>query len=450
MRHRRGDRGCGPRSFRRIPVRRPRTVALTRAATRIGLLAVLGAASLLSTGCVTEADPRSASGPGAGRSSGRAPVSSTGAGTTEVPRLPDGPIGARVDDVRSLEVRLALQPLGAIPHDGFTLPLVRPDGRRIAAATGFAPEWSTVLAERGASLPAGSQIEVLHIPAPQPAGPARSGPPPEVTPAFAIREPLLLGRFCNEQGFLVESPRPNGARWIGLADWDTGAVTWLVADDSRVSAFAALGPGGLLAWSSRAIDSENFELHVRAGTERWRLATGQRSWLLPVWSGRGAGLFALVVDNGRIEAVHMDAGSESAALRSVRRLPLAASGATVETAYQAVVGAIGHLDDRGIEQLFFVHPGSGRPSIWRPNENLLALDATAITAAPDPRSPDIALVTTRTQLQRQSLTRARDREDLLRGLHVVRSADPRTGECILLEPGEGRMGVVRLILLPVD
>src|SRR6185503_18951506 len=104
--------------------------------------------------------------------------------------------------------------------------------------------------------------------------------------AFRIDEPLILGRSADMQGFLVESPRQDGSRWIGKATWDSGEITWLVQDD-YVNAFASLGPGGQLAWSRRAKVGDHFDLVVRDESGEWTLPADGTDWAMPSWSATG-------------------------------------------------------------------------------------------------------------------------------------------------------------------
>jgi len=350
----------------------------------------------------------------------------------------------RVDDVRSLDIRLGVRPLGAVGSDDLTLPVVRRDGRRMAVQYGFTPDWESVLALPGASATITTRIEILAI----------GDDTAEPRPLASVDEPVLLGRSSNDRGFLVESPRPNGARWIGLADWETGRIDWLVDDDARVAAFGSLGPEGMLAWSSRPIDAERFDLMVRPGIAAapWRLASGFRSWLMPTWSGVGFGLFAVVLDGDRLELTHFDASSENQVFRTIRRLEVATGGATIDTAYQSMSSVISNGATATNDQIYFVHPARLRAAVWRPDEGLVLFEPGSYAAAGDPSNPDFALVSTRNGLVRQSIVRSRDRYELMRAQLVLRSSDPATSRAIAIEPaaGQQRQGVVELYFLPLD
>lgn len=152
--------------------------------------------------------------------------------------------------VRS-RIRVAVRPLGAIEYDGQVLPLVSPDGANIASSTGAAPSWPALLGEPGASPPAGARIVIYDV---APSDPQHSAPSTQLHPVSRAHElphaALMLGRSTNERGFLVESPRPDGSRWIGFADWKTGSLDWLIRDE-RINAHAVLAPNGAMAFARR-------------------------------------------------------------------------------------------------------------------------------------------------------------------------------------------------------
>lgn len=253
-----------------------------------GRLAALAAACILAAGppgCVTEtktrpkgltrasepltspskattssSSSRSVSGGGGGGGGG-------GAGGESV-QMPDGPVAkpAESADVTDARVTVALRPVGQVPYDGMTLPLISPGGGYLASQSGTSPTWDAVLAQPGGFVGASTRIGAFQIPGDHelanPSGRAavRAISWPKPLPAG-----LLLGRSCDDRGFLVESPRPDGARWIGKVSWVSGDLTWLVQDNA-VNAFATFGPRGELIFSRRAVASGaegRFELVIR-------------------------------------------------------------------------------------------------------------------------------------------------------------------------------------------
>lgn len=184
--------------------------------------------------------------------------------------LASGPIAApaRAAEVADARVVVSVVPVGRVPFDGMTLPLVSPDGRFIASQTGPAPTWEAILADPAAAVLSGTTISAFAIiERPKASGGTneRSGPSIQAiawpTPRTAG---LLLGRSCDNGGFLVESQRPGnpGARWIGRVDWVTGELSWLVQND-RINAFATLGPAGELIYSRFNTDRRAFDLVIR-------------------------------------------------------------------------------------------------------------------------------------------------------------------------------------------
>ncbi|GAB4543802.1 MAG: hypothetical protein Tsb0013_00320 [Phycisphaerales bacterium] len=214
---------------------------MPRLVRTIALLAAL----LPLTGCVTEE---------------RGPSSSTG--ERRPATLPEGytlsgPIArpALTATRVNASVRAVIEPLGQVPYDGLVLPLVSPDGRLLATQTGSPPTWGTTLATPDAGPALRTRIEVYDISA---------APPRRVALPTPIEAGVLLGRAANDRGFLVEEPRPDGSRRVGLCAWQTGIIDWLADepgviftgatvtdDDELIATRRTVGePDGAL-WSSR-------------------------------------------------------------------------------------------------------------------------------------------------------------------------------------------------------
>jgi hypothetical protein len=185
------------------------------------------------------------------------------------------------------------------------LPLISPDGRFVATQTGIAPTWPTIVAGPEAEVPSLTRIEVYQLDRRTSVSESQRNAPVLM---FSLAEPSLLGRSCDSEGFLIESPRENGSRWIGHVSWTTGDTLWLI-DDDRVNAFATAGPDGRLAWSRRAVDEHHFELVVRLGDECGSNLRFGGDWLMPTWSGSGDGL-SPCLQEGVLELVFAAADSE--------------------------------------------------------------------------------------------------------------------------------------------
>lgn len=209
------------------------------------------ALSLPLSGCVTETVKRKPVGTPTQRVSGgtlakpaAATKSQSASAGKSATALPSGRVAepAKAEQTVDSRVTVAVRPIGVVPFDSMTLPLVSPDGTRIATQVGETPSWATVLAQPGAEV-ARTTVRVYDI----------TVSPPRLVEGAPIEAGLLLGRDADERGVLVESVRADASRWIGRMRWDTGEIEWL-AKDSRVNAHAVLGPVGELVFTRRNVD----------------------------------------------------------------------------------------------------------------------------------------------------------------------------------------------------
>ena len=60
-------------------------------------------------------------------------------------------------------VRAEVLPMGVVPYDNMTLPIVSPSGRFLATQSGVDPTWETILAEPGASVPQATVVEIYEL-----------------------------------------------------------------------------------------------------------------------------------------------------------------------------------------------------------------------------------------------------------------------------------------------
>ncbi len=207
---------------------------------------------------------------------------------TPPPELPAGPIAKPANAPRSsARILVQVDPLTTVTYDGQVLPIVSPDGRFIAVEDGEPPTWPTMLAQPGAHPPEGTHLVVYNVSA---------APPQERTEIMSYPTPLprglLLGRSCDNQGFLVEAPRSDGSRWIGKVMWITGQLHWLVQNDN-VNAHAVYTPQGHLLYTSRGVNSEKSELiMISSGGGESRRA-GEVSYLFPVTTGERDVVYAM-------------------------------------------------------------------------------------------------------------------------------------------------------------
>lgn len=412
--------------------------------------------ALAAAGCVVEEQTTGPAILRPARTAGSAPATAPPAAPGAPGAAAPAPTGAaRPANPAAAHVVAEVRPLGAVPYDDMTLPIVSPDARFLATAVGVAPPWEAILAERGAAPGAASRIEVYELAAAivrAAADPASADPvPPAPRLRTVIGAAAMLGRGADVEGFLVEAPQPDGSRRIGRASWSSGDLAWLV-EDSAVNAFAALGPGGRLAWCRRAPGAAHFDLVVRRGEATLVLPAQGGDWLMPVWSGATEdGLFVLLLRDGRLDAVFMIATDEEAMRRTLVRTTLASSGATIETAYQTLVAPGAPVRPALRDQLVLFHPARSAAAVWAPPDPPALLDRASISVAVDPSDAAWAFVTLPRELVRREIGRDSGvRSRMADGLHLVRPTADDVVPFILLQPREGSIGVsaMRTFALP--
>jgi hypothetical protein len=293
------------------------------------------------------------------------------------------------------EIQYSFVRIGRLPHDGFALPVPDASGAFLAAQERSSADWPTILAAIDGGVPEAGTISVHALSGGSLRRTATVGPD------------LMLGRMStagsdaagmsHPPGVLVESPRLDGSRWIGVLPWDTAdasdaagamrAVRW-IARDARVNAFASAGPGGVLAWSSRERGERHFGLAVLDGLEGTRvLAPPDGSSLLaPFFSSDGRYLYALRLGDGTLALVAYPLpaprGAEAfAAWRPIAELPLSWR-ADAKVAYQSVVPMGAGASASGGGAIIF-HPRFGRIAMWEPSTGNVSLASADSLAATD-------------------------------------------------------------------
>lgn len=175
---------------------------------------------------------------------------------------------------QSSRIAAAIKPIGAVPYDGLTLPLVTPDGRWIVTQIGSIPSWEAVLAEPGAVPVPANAIAAFEIVD----GALRRITWPDAPPNGGGTAPgdtagLLLGRAAGDGWVLVERPNPDRSRWIGKFDLASGSTQWLV-QGSDVNAQGLLLRNGTLIYTRRAVTQAASELVLRPAVEEKANAVG--------------------------------------------------------------------------------------------------------------------------------------------------------------------------------
>lgn len=316
----------------------------------------------------------------------------------------------------SIRVTSAVRPLGSIPYDGLTLPLITPDGRWVITQVGPAPTMESVLAETGAEPQLANAIKVFQI---------TDGPNGGLTPVewnqppvggdgaaagggggggetgggggLALDEPpsrtlgLLLGRAAGIDGgtgtagsqawALVERPNPDGSRWIGKLNLADGKVEWLV-QGTTVNAQALLLRDGTLVYTRRKADQGSTELVIRPSggvmaqadtpnaplTERVARRDGWK-YCQPITTPDQTmvAVLAISADDAQLLAFSTTLKDATGAPLLVARQSMGAMGAT--GAFQAVtsVEACPPAIDSPLKSTFlFINADRRRLALWEP------------------------------------------------------------------------------------
>ncbi|MFO0831970.1 MAG: hypothetical protein U0637_09015 [Phycisphaerales bacterium] len=350
----------------------------------IGLTCV-AAASALPVACVTVKQPHAQRGVPIRDNrvaSARADAQSRAVSNAQ---LPAGPVAQPVTSgVSSARVQITVAPKGFVRYDAQTLPLVSPDGRFIAVQSGEAPTWDTLLATDRQEPADNARISVVSLEG----GAARTVQVTEV--------PLgcTLGRDATAEGFLIESVRPDGARWIGIVAWASHSLKWLVQGGGVASHAAFVRTGShpqdtALVYQLRSRDSAESSLVFRdaSGAESI-LATGGTSYCYPTSSPDGTVIFAVALTEATgappasnpggaldivaarlVEDVQRPGGVKLGALVSQRPL---GNFADVQAAAHQVFASMqpsawcSPYSSAAGGVIAFTHPGKGRAAVMDP------------------------------------------------------------------------------------
>jgi len=423
--------------------------SIRTAAACAGLLALAG--------CITETTTTSRRGP------------FTTARSTSDRSPPLAPVAApaREATIVNTAVRVAVEPLGAVPFDGQVLPIVSPDARFVATQVGDAPSWETLLALPEQKRPAASGVEIWSIEGRQARKHARVRPPD------GPGSPVLLGRWAGPTHFVVELPRGDGTRALALARWSDGE-TEVIGDDFAVCTSLCFDArGSLRAWSRRTADASGFSLAIGIGTTGAGadIVEENASLLAPCLASGGscvyyfaAGQDGLDVVAQRITLGESDLTPAPGPVLARRRL---VDSADPVGAYQAVIGVqppAGDAEEVAADPpgLLFFHPGAGRMAVFSAEDSSITLLAERSIAGcwrHDAAGGWIAFVTTPRGLVQQRVVRGEDGSlvaspaaPVLADAYVPRAtADPHR-HLIAIGPGSrdqpDRLTLVAVSVLP--
>lgn len=335
---------------------------------------------------------------------------------------------------------LTTQWLGSVPYDDDALPLFKPDGALLAVRVGVPPTEALMEGRSKSRVAPIARIAVHSLAL-------------EVPRLYTIDGRYLLGRGACEKGFLIEEPRKDGSRRIGLVEWASGAIEWLV-DDAFVNAFADIAENGTLVYARRAVGSMPFELVLeRHGTTTVFPSEWERSWIDPVLSPDGSMLFALRLGDGTLELGWKRLLADLTPDATIQTRPLS-DRVNARIAHQALASQPG-LEASPLTHnacLIFRHPDLNRLVVWTPHDDLVrpfpagVVAATMLdsTHAVVSRRNRVELITLPTEAGRspQSLT-------LLEELGIPRRNGNARDSVLLLQPRDGHYDVTRLDLLDV-
>ncbi len=372
------DVGCGmsdgvPLTCHQVCALRPRTLTRGRVSGTVGL--VLSVA--LFSGCVTERlDSRGVPIEPKQKSSARAPASQPQQRSTGAPEpLPASkPVGAR-STISSVAVEL--RPIGVVPFDGLVLPIISPDGRFLATQTGTAPTWDTLLATNRQAPADGTRIEAYDISQGRPARlswPEGAGPPPGA----------ILGRNGDDEGFLIESPRPDGARWVGRIAWVKAGVDWLQQRNATISCAVVAPREEAVAWIERDDRVPVPHMYIKRQERKSDFMMPARDPVgelaFPSLSNGGRRVYAFHFSKTGLEVVAFNFQLSTGELIAPFARRFLCAGDDPILAYQAAAGTQpvpyhpagtpAHDADAG---LLFFHPGEGRMALFDPSNGAIVL-----------------------------------------------------------------------------
>ncbi|TVQ80588.1 MAG: hypothetical protein EA380_03105 [Phycisphaeraceae bacterium] len=399
-------------------------------------IAIVSALVLVCTGCVTEtvspARPAPVQGP-------------TATGRSSSP-MPTQPVATPARDARTVNaiLRAAITPLGTIPFDGQVLPMISPDGRFAATQVGQTPSWSAMLVEPDAPPSPRTNVEVYDISS-QPVRLVREG--------FDLPPGTMLGRSCDESGFLVEHITPMGERRVGNVSWRGGDVEWFEGGT------ATLVEQGIVATTAEQALKTPWGEVREPGSEMWfPVSSGERG-LVYCFAASHRGLELQAWSRSvRATSEGMSADSSMSIIARRRIAPRAER----ILAYQAVDPVRGWMGAGSEEPpgLLFFNPGTRRMTVFDANTgDLVPLAAESISGVwtRDAAGWGVLLSTSRGLVyqrleESRSAWTASPEARLLGEPYVPRATMDPTRPSILIGPARDarRVNLVALQLMPSD
>lgn len=272
--------------------------------------------------------------------------------------MPEGPIATPATDARSVNssVVVALAPLGTVPYDAQTLPVISADGRFAATQVGEAPTWPTILNQRGGSPPVTTAVEAYDLAR----SPVQRISWPAPLPPGTMLAPVPTS---DGSGFAAERVLPDGSREAGVVSWATGAAEWRKAEGRAIGALAV---GDVMsAWTDRAVSNDGAALVLRTARSEHRREERGVTHLFPVVDSGAEGVFVWALSaGGELELQRIE--PTSGARTAVRARRILARRADPLLAYQsASVASVPPKGAAGSDGLLmFFDPASARMSVF--------------------------------------------------------------------------------------
>ena len=261
-------------------------------------------------------------------------------------------------------------PVGSIPWNRYTLPTIAPNGLHVIVQMSKTPPLSITTGHTNES----QKNSIVSICPLDPAGGTN------LRPIKVDEEGVLLTTAANDLGVLVEKPLGELGRWIGIADYATGQVEWLIADE-YLNTSPAISLSGNMAWSRRTLDVDRFHLVVHTPRGQIVIDDGESDWLYPLFIGDDK-LRTYQLKKGRLSLIELDLNTSQPLLTKLA-LPIMHQDATRQHAVQIattnprVTGQLEHA---------FYSPLQRRMITWNPSkeESAVLFKSGSMAAAPVP------------------------------------------------------------------
>lgn len=335
----------------------------------------------------------------------------------------------------------AIAPLGSLPWNGISIPLVCPMGDYIAVQSGAPVPWEILLGEVGAGVMPYSMITIYHIELQEETG------RPLLIEKHWLENIGILGRMADKDGFLIESPRPDGNRWIGKVSWLTGEIDWLVRG-LGVNAFGSLAPDGRLAWCWREINNPNYELIVQGNNEVYNLPADNGSWLMPVWSGDGNTLFTFrLAADETFGVVALDPSSQIRLSTPLSSRALIDNGIAAD-AYDALAAIPQPAAPDGSARLLFYHSGISfkRVCMFDPYREGIAF-YKSLSGGGAWHTADSLILATDDSVYYQEMNSKKPPIKLMTGAYLPIPSTPPDRPYVMMAPASNRSDRVNLYLM---